>query len=102
MGVYNMPPYLGIVRNVNTDPDENVDGDLIRWNSSDRLWKRVQDSALPGSQKLFASTADDTIANTVAETNFSPAGVGSTTIAASSLVVGQVYRIRASGILSTV
>ena len=46
MGVYNMPPYLGIVRNVDTDPDENVDGDLIRWSSADRAWKRVLQSSL--------------------------------------------------------
>lgn len=44
MGVYNMPPFLGIVRNVDANPDENVEGDLLRWDSSERLWKRAQDS----------------------------------------------------------
>jgi len=39
MGVYNMPPYLGIIRNVETDPDTNVDKDLLQWDSPDRLWK---------------------------------------------------------------
>lgn len=51
---------------------------------------------------LFAATASDTVANTTTQTNFSPAGEGSVELAANSLAVGQVYRIKASGILSTV
>ena len=46
MGVYNLPPFLGIIRNVDTDPDENVDGDLINWVAAERLWKRITQSAL--------------------------------------------------------
>lgn len=55
-----------------------------------------------GAKGLFAATASDTIDNSFTETNFDPVGVGSATLAAHSLVVGQVYRIRASGIISTV
>ena len=51
---------------------------------------------------LFASTEDDTVENDTAETAFAPAGVGNATLAANSLVVGDVIRVRASGILSTV
>lgn len=52
-------------------------------------------------QKLFAGTADDTVANTTVETAFAPAGVGSLTIVGNSLKVGDVIRVTASGILST-
>lgn len=47
---------------------------------------------------LLASIVDDTISNTTTETNFSQKH----TIAANSLIVGQVYCIKATGILSTV
>ena len=63
---------------------------------------QFQKTAQGNVEVIAASTSDDTIANTASETNFAPTGVGSATLAANSLVVGQVYRIRASGILSTV
>jgi len=52
-------------------------------------------------QVLFAATADDSIQNTTVRTNFAPTGVGSATLPANSLKVGQVYRITARGVLST-
>lgn len=53
-------------------------------------------------RRMFSSTADDSVTNTTAETAFAPAGVGSPTIASNSLKVGDVIRVTASGILSTV
>ncbi len=54
------------------------------------------------AQRVFVATTDDTIANTTSQTAFSPAGVGSATLAVYSLSVGDVLRIRASGNISTV
>ncbi len=50
---------------------------------------------------LFASTADDTVADTNVKTAFAPTGVGSATILANTLVVGQTYKITVRGVLST-
>ena len=52
--------------------------------------------------RLFVSTSSDSVSNTTTETAFAPTGVGSATIAAHSMRVGQVYRISVSGILSTI
>lgn len=47
---------------------------------------------------LEKATADSTVSNTTVETDFSTTH----TVEANAMGVGQVYRIRASGILSTV
>lgn len=46
---------------------------------------------------LLAATSSSTVSNTTVETNFTP----NATLSANSLVVGQVYRVTARGILST-
>lgn len=50
---------------------------------------------------IAASTGDSSVSNTTVETNFSPASVGSRTIAANSMIVGQSYKVIVMGILST-
>lgn len=53
------------------------------------------------SESIFASITNDSISNTTVETAFAPDIVGSKTIAAGSLKVGDVLYVTASGILST-
>lgn len=47
---------------------------------------------------LKRATADSTISNTVAETNFSPVYL----VPADEMIVGMVYRIKVRGVISTV
>jgi len=53
------------------------------------------------SKAKFSTTSDASVQNTTTETDFAPTGTGSSTIAANSMAVGQVYKIVVRGVLST-
>lgn len=53
------------------------------------------------NQTIFSSSADATISNTVTETTFSPAGIGSLTLPANFFTSGKTLRIKIQGVYSS-
>lgn len=59
MGVYNMPPYLEIARNVESVPADNVEGDVLAWNATIDRWEAKQVSDTFGDDDKLCFGDDD-------------------------------------------